>query len=151
MDTCDEVRKRMGGLAGLPAAEVPAGVREHLAACVSCARALAATRLARGLLATAAEGPEPPAGFTEDVLAALPAAPMPSRADLDPWRLGWRLVPAFAATAVLLLVLYQASDVSGPIGLLPAESLSAGERLVLEASPPEPDAVLAAVVEGGGA
>ena len=150
MDTCDEVRKRIGGLAGSPPAEVSAGVREHLAGCPSCARMLAVARLARGLVATAAEGPEPPAGFAEGVLGALPPGRMPARTDSDLWRFGWRLVPAFAATAALVLVLYQASDVWGPTGLVPAESLSAGERLVLGASPPEPDLVLAAVVEGGG-
>ena len=150
MDTCEEVRRRIGELAGLPAAEVSAGVREHLAGCPACARRLAVARLTRGLVATAAETPEPPAGFAEGVLAALPPGRMPLRTDSDLWRFGWRLVPAFAATAALVLVLYQASDVSGPTGLLPAEALSAGERLVLGASPPEPDLVLAAVVEGGG-
>ncbi|MBI4572277.1 MAG: zf-HC2 domain-containing protein [candidate division NC10 bacterium] len=150
MDTCEEVRRRIGGLAGLPAAEVTAGVREHLAGCPSCARGLAVARLTRGLVATAAEGPDPPAGFAEGVLAALPPDRRPSRSDSDLWRFGWRLVPAFAVTAALVLVLYQASDVSGPTGLLPAEALSAGERLVLGASPPDPDLVLAAVVEGGG-
>ncbi len=149
MDTCEEVRRRIGELAGLPAAEVSAGAREHLAGCPSCGRRLAVARLARGLLATAAEGPEPPAGFAEGVLATLPSGRMPARTDSDLWRLGWRLVPAFAATAALVLVLYQASDVSGPTGLFPTDALSAGERLVLGASPPEPDLVLAAVVEGG--
>jgi len=68
------------------------------------------------------------------------------------WRLGWGLVPVFAATVALLLILFQFQDstVPGPIGLLPMEGLSASERIVLEASPPEPDAILTAVMEGGG-
>jgi hypothetical protein len=49
--------------------------------------------------------------------------------------------------AALLLILYQFNGVPGSFGLVPAEGLSAGEHLVLEASPPEPDAVLAAVME----
>ncbi|OGB91677.1 MAG: hypothetical protein A3G35_00640 [candidate division NC10 bacterium RIFCSPLOWO2_12_FULL_66_18] len=148
MKSCDEVKKRIGELAALPAVELPAGIHEHLVGCAACTRALAAARLGRGLLA-AADGVEPPAGFADRVLGALPDR-APSRAEAELWRLGWGLVPAFAATAVLLLILYQANPTSGPIGLVPAEGLSAGERLVLEASPPEPDAVLAAVMEGGG-
>jgi len=147
MDTCDDIRKRIDGSMGLSVEETPVEVREHLASCPSCARALAVTRLTRRLMATAAEGPEAPAGFAEGVLAALDSGRRPSRADSDLWRLGWRLVPAFAAAAALVLVLYQTTDVSGPIGLLPAETLSAGEGLVFGSSPPEPDAVLAAVME----
>lgn len=149
MKSCDEVKKRIGELAALPAVELPAGIHEHLVGCAACTRALAAARLGRGLLAAAADTPEPPAGFADRVVAALPEAG-PSRSEADLWRLGWGLVPAFAATVVLLLALYQTSVVPGPVGLLPAEGLSAGERLVLEPASPEPDAVLAAVMEGGG-
>jgi hypothetical protein len=68
------------------------------------------------------------------------------------WRLGWGLVPAFATTVALLVILYQFQDsaVPGPIGLVSLEGLSAGERIVLEATPPEPDLVLTAVMEEGG-
>jgi hypothetical protein len=68
------------------------------------------------------------------------------------WRLGWGLVPAFAATVALLTILYQyqAGAIAGPVGLLPLEGLSTGERIVLEATPTEPDLVLTAVMEGGG-
>jgi hypothetical protein len=68
------------------------------------------------------------------------------------WRLGWGLVPAFAATVALLMILYQyqAAAIAGPVGLLTLEGLSTGERIVLEATPPEPDLVLTAVMEGGG-
>lgn len=148
MASCKEVGKRIEELAALPAAELPAEVRDHLAGCPACTRSLAAARVARGLLAAAADAPEPPAGFAERVLAALPAS-RPGRADEDLWRLGWGLVPAFATTVVVLLVLYQGSTGSGPVGLMPAEGLSAGERLVMDASLPEPDVVLAAVMEGG--
>ncbi len=150
MEACNEVKRRIGELATVPAAEVPAGVRDHLRQCPVCTRALEAARLARGLLAAAADAPEPAAEFTTRVLAALPGS-RALRPDGDLWRLGWGLVPAFAATAALLLILYQATPVSGPVGLVQAEGLSTGERLVLEASPPEADAILAAVMEGGGA
>lgn len=150
MGRCQEIENELGKLAALHAADLPAGIRDHLAGCPACTRALAAARVARGLLAAAADGAEPPAGFADRVLTALPET-RPSRPEAEMWRLGWGLVPAFAATAVLLLILYQASPISGPFGLLPAEGLSVGERLVLESAPPEPDAVLAAVMEGGGA
>ena len=61
-------------------------------------------------------------------------------------------VPSFAATAVLLMILYQyqAGAAPGPVGLVSLEGLSASERIVLEATPPEPDLILTAVMEGGG-
>lgn len=146
---CEELRTRVGELAALPPAELPPGVREHLAGCPACNRAMAGARVTRGLLAAAADGPEPPAEFADRVLAALPGT-RPLSAPTDMWRLGWGLVPAFATMAVLLLILYQSNGVPGSFGLVPAEGLSAGEQLVLESSPPEPDAVLAAVMEGDG-
>jgi hypothetical protein len=151
MRSCAEVEKRIVGLAALRATEVPAEIREHLAGCPACTRALAAARLGRGLLAAAADAPEPPAEFADRVLAALPG-PRPSRPETEMWRLGWGLVPAFATTVALLVILYQFQDsaVPGPIGLVSLEGLSAGERIVLEATPPEPDLVLTAVMEGGG-
>lgn len=149
MGSCEEVAKRIEELAALPAAELPSGIREHLAGCPACTRSLAVARVTRGILAAATDAPGPPARFAEQVLAALPG-PRSRRADADLWRLGWGLVPAFAATVVLLLALYQASPAPGPVGLLPADGLSVGERLVLEPASPEPDAVLAAVMEGGG-
>lgn len=152
MKSCGEVEKRITELAAVRVTEMPAGTLEHLARCPACTRALAAARLTRGLLTAAADGPEPPAGFVDQVLVALPET-RSARPEVEMWRLGWwGLVPAFAATAALLVILYQFQDsaVPGPIGLVSLEGLSAGERLVLEASPPEPDAVLAAVMEGGG-
>ena len=149
MRPCKEVEKRITELTTVPATQLPAGILEHLAGCSACERALAAARLSRGLFAAATDGPEPPTGFAEHVLAAL-AARRASRPETEMWSLGWGLVPAFAATVAVLLILleFQPTTVSGPIGLLPTEGLSAGERLVLEASPPETDAVLTAVLEG---
>lgn len=151
MTQCQEVEKRAVELAALRATEVPAGVREHLAGCPRCARALAAARLHRGLLAVAADAPEPPAGFAARVLAALPAS-RPSLPDRETWRLGWGLVPAFAATVAVLSFLYQlqGNALTPAMGLVPLESLSAGEWIVLDTSPAEPDLVLRAVMEGGG-
>jgi anti-sigma factor RsiW len=150
MKSCGEVKKRISELAAVSAAEMPAGIREHLTGCPACAEALAAGRLGRGLLAAAADAPEPPDDFADRVLVAL-AAHRLWRPETEMWRVGWGLVPAFAATVALLLILFQfqASAVPGPIGLLPMEGLSAGEQLVLETGPPEPDAVLSAVMEGG--
>lgn len=150
MGSCDEVTRRIGELAALRAPGLPAGVRDHLAGCRDCARTLEAARLSRGLLAAAADAPEPPADFVDRVLAGLPE-PRPARSEGELWRLGWGLVPAFAATVALLAFLYdyQAGALLPPVGLVPLEGLSAGERLVLEAPPPEPDAVLTAVMEGG--
>lgn len=149
MGSCEGVAKRIEELAALPAAELPAGIREHLAGCPACSRSLAVARATRGILAAATDAPEPPARFADRVLVALPGAGS-RRPDADLWRLGWGLVPAFAATVVLLLALYQASAVPSPVGLVPAEGLSVGERLILEPASPELDAVLAAVMEGGG-
>lgn len=152
MRPCEEVEKRTGELAALQATEVPADIREHLAECPRCARALAAARLHRGLLAAAADAPEPPPGFAARVLAALPVSRAP-RLEGEMWRLGWGLVPAFAATVVVLSFLYQhQGEGRAPLmGLVPLESLSAGESIVLDTSPAEPDLVLTAVMEGGGA
>ena len=151
MRLCKEVEKRIPELTAVPATQLPAGILEHLAGCSACERALSAARLSRGLLAAATDAPEPPAGFANHVMALLAARGL-SRPETEMWRRGWGLVPVFAATVAVLLVLieFQPTAVSGPIGLLPTEGLSAGERIVLEASPSEPDAVLTAVLEGSG-
>src|SRR3989304_1649598 len=72
MGSCEEVAKRIEELAALPAAELPSGIRDHLAGCPVCTRSLAVARVTRGLLAAAADTPEPPAGFAERVVAARP-------------------------------------------------------------------------------
>lgn len=151
MRFCKDIGRRVTGLAGLRPEELSAGDREHLAACPACARALAAARLGRGLLAAVGEGPEPsPAGFPERVLIAVPGRFRPKVAGADQWRPAWGLVPAFVATATALLILFRASPAPAPAGLVPDDSLSASERLVLEGRPLDPDLILAAVMEEGG-
>jgi hypothetical protein len=150
MSSCADIRSRMDELAAYPAAELPAYARAHVAGCRACARDLAAARLTRGLLSVTAEGAESPVDFSRRVLAALPTEPTPPPAETDLWRLAWGLVPAFTATAVALLILYsQDSDGPSPVGLLPTEGITASEQLVLQASPPDLDLVLTAVMEGG--
>jgi hypothetical protein len=63
------------------------------------------------------------------------------------WRPAWGLLPVFAATAAALLILFQASAPPVAAGLVPTANLSLGERLVLEERAPDPDLVLAAVME----
>jgi len=150
MKSCGEVEKRLVELSALRTPEVPAEIREHLAGCAACTRALTAARLHRGLLAVAADAPEPPPGFADRVLARLPETELP-RAETELWRSGWGLVPAFAATVFLLVILdqFQGSAAPGPVGLVSMEGLSAGERIVIEDTPLEPDAILTAIMEGG--
>jgi hypothetical protein len=150
MKSCGEIEQRITELASGSAAGMPPEIREHLMRCPACDRKLAAARLSRGLLSAAADAPEPPVDFADRVLTAL-AAPRPSRSEAEMWRLGWGLMPAFAATVAVLLMLFefQATAVSGPNGLLPTEGLSTSENIVLGASPPDPDAILTAVMEGG--
>lgn len=151
MGSCEDVRAQVAELATRPTTEIPAGLAEHLAGCPACARTLAAARLTRGLLAAASDAPEPPAEFATRVMAAVPGA-RSSRPEAEMWRLGWSLMPAFAAAVALLVILYQyqPTPVARPFGLVSMEGLSAGEQLVLESSPPEPDVVLTAVMEGSG-
>jgi hypothetical protein len=156
MAACEDLGKRINELATLEATAIPAWAMDHLATCPSCTRMLLRNRVARGLLATASEEQEPPADFARRVLAALPASPPGRVADPELWRLSWRLVPAFAATAALALALFEFEARVGPTpsgptaGLIPVEAFSASERLVLEGAQPELDLVLAAVMEGDG-
>ncbi len=161
MAACEDLGKRMNEIVALDAAAMPSWAMDHLASCPTCARLLQRIRVTRGLLATAKEGPEPPADFAHRVLAALPASHLRGATDPDLWRLGWRLVPAFAATAALVLVLFQSEVRLGSMtndlapalapglapGLISEEGLSASEHLVLEATPPDLNLVLAAVME----
>ena len=154
MGSCEDVGKRMDELAMLDAAAMPSWTKDHLASCPTCTRLLIGARLARGLLASAKDGPEPPADFSQRVLAALPATRLTGATDPELWRLAWRLVPAFAATAAILLILFQFEGGVGSVsvslapGLVPEEGLSVSERLVLGAAPPDLELVLAAVMEG---
>lgn len=164
MGSCEDFGKKMDELAALDAAAMPAWAMEHLAGCPACTRSLMRIRVTRGLLAIAKDGPEPPTDFAQRVLAALPATRLQGATDPELWRLGWRLVPAFAATAALMLVLFQfeAPIGSPPASLAPSvasglalslvadEGLSASERLVLGTAQPDLDLVLAAVMERDG-
>jgi hypothetical protein len=162
MTACEDLGRQLNELAALDLAAMPAWAVEHLASCPTCTHGLRQARLARGLLAIASEGPEPPADFAERVLAALPASHPARVTDPDLWRLGWRLVPAFAATAAMLLILFQFEAGLGTMSvgvapgpapsLVPVETLSASEDLVLggAASDPDLDLVLAAVMERDG-
>ena len=147
MEPCKSLRGTLRDVAALPPDRLPPAVRDHLMSCSDCARALAAARLARGLLSTVAAAPEPPQDFARRVLAVLPAHPARRPAEPGLWRTAWGLVPVFAATAAALLILFQASAPPVAAGLVPTANLSAGERLVLEEHPPDPDLVLAAVME----
>jgi hypothetical protein len=57
-------------------------------------------------------------------------------------------LPTFAAAVAALVIVYQTSEVPGPASFFSTESLTAGERLVLDASAPDVDDVLTAVLEG---
>jgi hypothetical protein len=148
MESCKPIRRSLTDVAALPADRLPPSVRDHLTRCSGCARALAAVRLARGLLSIVAVTPEPPDEFARRVLAALPARPARRPTEPGLWRTAWGLVPAFAATAAGLFLLLQASTSPVAGGLVPTANLSVSERLVLDERPPDPDSVLAAVMEG---
>jgi hypothetical protein len=96
-----------------------------------------------------AETTAPPRGFADRVVAMLPRRASLRHAEAVTWRAAWGLVPTFAAAAAALCILYQTSDVPGPIGLLSTEGLSVGESLVLGSSAADVDAVLDALMEGG--
>jgi len=150
MKTCSAIEHDRNELAAVPPRELPGWVRDHLTACRTCQRRLAAARLARGMIA-ASVGNVPPSGsFAERVTNALTRrSPLPAP-NGDLWRPAWGLVPAFTAAVITLLVLYQASSAPGPTGFFATDSLSAGEHIVLGSDAPETDAVLAAVLEGNG-
>jgi anti-sigma factor RsiW len=148
MNTCGQVNKRLPDLASRPSAQLPAAIQQHLAACPSCDRAVAATRMLQGLLAGAAEPPEPPTQFVDRLLEALPVRHLPAAVSVDPWRSAWGLVPAFAAMVIGLFLLYQANQAPTLPGVLPVDELPMSEQLVLGTVASQPDLVLAAVLEG---
>jgi hypothetical protein len=141
---CRALSGEIARIAGLEDDELSPAIRQHLAECGTCARAVAAERLCRGLVRTCDERPVPPAGFAARVAAALPG-----RAEaVQVWRPAWGLIPAFAAAAAALVVVYGATVESVPAGLLPVHDLTAGETLVFQEGT-TPDAILSAVLEGG--
>jgi hypothetical protein len=150
MTTCDAVGRDIGKLAALAAAALPDAIRGHVADCPTCQRRLAAARLACRLVAEAVEDVRPPDGFADRVRTAVAARSRTPRAEAEIWRTAWGLVPAFAAAVAALLIVYQATEGPGTNGFLGMEGLSAGEYLVLGSAGPEMDAILGAVLEGGG-
>ena len=149
MESCEGLRKRLGELATARAEELPVAVTRHLAECSACSALLARERLVQGLVRAATEGIEPPAGFAEKVLASLQPALERSPAEADLWRPAWGLVPAFAATAAALLLLFQTSADTDTTSLLPTGALSVGESLLLESPTPGLDLILTAVLDRG--
>jgi hypothetical protein len=147
MNTCRAIKRDLARLAPLGAGELPARVGEHLAACRVCRRRLEAARLARYATRVPVEAAPPPPDFSLRVAAALASTGAAARPEADPWRPAWGLIPAFAAMLAGLFILYQVSEAPESTGFLPMENLSAGEHLVLGASAPGLDLVLAAVME----
>ncbi len=150
MDTCNVVTRGLEKLVGLRPVELPEGVRDHVAACPTCGRRLAAARLARGMVLATTEATAPPEGFADRVRTALAARKAGSRSEADIWRPAWGLMPAFAAAVAALFIVYQTSEVPAPSSLLSTESLSAGEYLVFGSPGPEMDDIVAVVLEGDG-
>jgi hypothetical protein len=150
MSICKRVEQGVTEWAALAAEAVPAWVREHLEACGDCRRLVEAVRVARCLVSARAVPVAPPEGFAGRVVAALPRRAVLRPAESDLWRPAWGLIPTFAAMLAGLIIMYQATEMPGPMGLLLTEGLSAGEALVLEASAPEADQVLSAVLEDTG-
>ncbi len=133
MATCSFIQRRLSELAAVPQDTLPPEVREHVAGCAACARALAGARLTRGLLAALAETPGARENFAGRVLRALPAAPGSRRAEDELWRPAWGLLPAFAAMAAALLLVFELQ-----VGGLPAPTW------------PDADPGLASYMEEGG-
>ncbi len=150
MSACRDMQERLRQLAALSSDELPQDAQEHLAACPVCRRELAAARLTRHLMTAAAEGMEPPPGFPERVAAAIAREAQRVPAEAEEWRLGWGLVPVFAAMTLALFMMVQNSTVPAPSGLVNTEGLSTSEQLVLEQSSARPDLILTAVMEDEG-
>lgn len=150
MNTCKVVTQDMEKLAGLPPADLPEAVRNHLATCPACDRRVATARLTRGLIAAGTDAIAPPFEFADRVRTALATRKVGSRADADLWRPAWGLMPTFAAAVAALFIVYQASEIPGPTGFLSSEGLSVGEYLVFGSPGPEMDDIVTAVLDGGG-
>jgi hypothetical protein len=150
MSPCERIEDAAEELAMQSVDRLPDWVRDHVGECRRCRRRLETARLARCLVAIAPEAAAPPAGFADRVVARLPGERPASRAAEEAWRPAWGLIPTFAAAAIGAIILYQASDVPGPAGFFTTEGLSVGEQFVLGgSSTPEPDLILAAILEGG--
>ena len=81
----------------------------HLETCAACRRELHALRGDLGLLGLSTSGPQPPARSKERLMRAIAAEPrgvsLPEPAPVPPRSLGWAWVSAFAAVALLFVVI----------------------------------------------
>lgn len=149
MNPCKRFEDAVRDLAMQPPDQLPDWAQAHLGECRPCRNRVQVERLTRGVVTGGLEAP-PPAGFADRVAAALPLAPAWSRPAEEPWRPAWGLIPTFAAAMVAAIIVYQTSEVPGPVGFLSTESLSAGEQFVLGgASGPDADSILTLILEGG--
>lgn len=151
MSDCRSVRSTLETLAATARAAWPPGTAAHVAACEACARALAAVRLARGLVTAAASGVEAPADFARRVMSAVDAAGR-KEVTADPWRPAWLLLPVFGSVAAVLLAVFLQGPAATRVprawpGLV--EPRSFAERLVFGPEALDADLVLAAVLEQG--
>jgi anti-sigma factor RsiW len=145
---CKQVFGQISQLAALPVSGIPEEVREHLVRCARCSRAVATERATRGVVRSLAEPvAEPPSGFAARVLGRLRIEQ--ARQQIDAWRPARGLLPAFAAAAVALVIVYGGMSPWTMSGLLPMDDLTAGERLALQEPVSGPDQVLAAIMEDG--
>ena len=148
MATCREIRKQAETLATL--AESPSWVRDHLSDCPSCAEALAAVRLASGLLRASPVVLAPSPGFAERTVARLARNSKPSTDAGELWRPAWGLVPTFAAILAALVVLQQGAEGPEPVDLLPTDNATLAEQLLLVPGDLNTDSILQAVMEEDG-
>jgi len=144
MTACREIRKQVESLATL--AELPSRVREHLADCPACAEAVAAARLASGLLRSSPVMVAPSPGFAGRVEARLAAGPQPSTDAGELWRPAWGLVPTFVAILAALVVLQQGAGSPEPVSLLPTEGAGLAEQLLLTPGDLNPELLMQAVM-----
>jgi anti-sigma factor RsiW len=129
MAPCREIRRQIEALA--TPAELPSRVREHLADCPACADAVAAARLASGLLRASPVVVAPSPGFADRVEARLARGTRPSTDAGELWRPAWGLVPTFAAILAALVVLQQGAGSPEPVSLVPTDGTSPAEQLFM--------------------
>ena len=153
MRTCRRIGKELRADPRSALAGLRAGVAGHVADCPGCHRRLAIARLAQRLVLVAADRVEPAPDFAERVLAGLRR--IPPRPSPDAWHSARSFLPAFAAIAAALLLVYQMTG--NEIGikldcmsLLSVEEPSASERLIFGRGPLDQDHVLAALLEEPG-
>jgi hypothetical protein len=147
MSNCNSVRSRLASLVTMSERDWPHEVGRHVGGCDACARAIAAERVARGVVVVATRGLEPGPAFANAVMAGIDST------DLAPLRDVWRparlLLPAFGAVAAVVVVAFlQSGGATMPLGEALWFSPSAADHLV-SADGLDMDSVLAAVLEDG--